>query len=104
VQYIGNDRTEDWTEFYSALFGFSALPAGERFGILPKGRILRSPCNSFYLQLIEPEPGVLDVEDDECLQRMGLGTPDVQATVAACGNVVWSSWRPRGRSSTAAAH
>ena len=82
VQYIGNDRTEDWTEFYAALFGFSALPPEERFGILPKGRILRSPDHSFYLQLIEPEPGVLDVEDDECLQRMGLGTPDVQATVA----------------------
>ena len=82
VQYIGNDRTEDWTEFYAALFGFSALPAEERFGILPKGRILRSPCQTFYLQLIEPEPGVLDVEDDECLQRMGLGTPDVRVTVA----------------------
>ncbi len=82
VQYIGNDRTDDWTEFYAALFGFTALPAEERFGILPKGRILRSPCTSFYLQLIEPEPGVLDVEDDECLQRMGLGTPDVPATVA----------------------
>ena len=82
VQYIGNDRTEDWTEFYAALFGFSALPAEQRFGILPKGRILQSPCQSFYLQLIEPEPGVLDVEDDECLQRMGLGTPDVPATVA----------------------
>ena len=49
---------------------------------MPKGRILQSPCQSFYLQLIEPEPGVLDVEDDECLQRMGLGTPDVPATVA----------------------
>jgi 4-hydroxyphenylpyruvate dioxygenase len=82
VQYIGNDRTDDWTEFYSALFGFVPLPAEERFGILPKGQILRSPCNTFYLQLIEPEPGVLDVEDDECLQRVGLGTPDVQATVA----------------------
>ena len=82
VQYIGNDRTDDWTEFYSSLFGFTALPAEERFGILPKGRILRSPCSSFYLQLIEPEPTVLDVEDDECLQRMGLGTPDVTATVA----------------------
>ena len=34
------------------------------------------------MQLIEPEPGVLDVADDECLQRMGLGTPDVPATVA----------------------
>jgi 4-hydroxyphenylpyruvate dioxygenase len=83
VQYIGNDRTEDWTEFYSALFGFTALPAEERFGILPKGRILRSPCGSFHLQLIEPEPGVLDVEDNECLQRVGLGTPDVPAAVAA---------------------
>ena len=28
------------------------------------------------------EPGVLDVEDDECLHRIGLGTPDVPATVA----------------------
>ncbi len=82
VQYIGNDRTEDWTEFYGALFGFTALPSEERFGILPKGRILKSPCHSFYLQLIEPEPGVLDVEDDECLQRLGLGTPDVPSTVA----------------------
>lgn len=82
VQYIGNYRTEDWTEFYHELFGFTALPVEERFGILPKGQILRSPCRSFYLQLIEPEPGVLDVEDDECLQRIGLGTPDVPNTVA----------------------
>ena len=83
VQYIGNDRVDDWTEFYGALFGFTALEPETRFGILPKGRILQSPCKTFYLQLIEPEPGVLDVEDDECFQRVGLGTPDVQATVAA---------------------
>lgn len=83
VQYIGNDRSDDWTEFYGALFGFTELAPDVRFGILPKGRILQSPCNTFYLQLIEPEPGVLDVEDDECLQRIGLGTPDVPATVAA---------------------
>ena len=82
VQYIGNDRTDDWTEFYGALFGFTALTSEERFGILPKGRILRSPCRRFYLQLIEPEPSVLDVEDDECFQRLGLGTPDVMSTVA----------------------
>ena len=84
VQYIGNDRTEDWTEFYRELFGFSELNAGQHFGILTKGRILRSPCaapNHFYLQLIEPELGVLDVKDDECLQRMGLGTPNVATTV-----------------------
>jgi 4-hydroxyphenylpyruvate dioxygenase len=88
VQYIGNDRSDDWTEFYHELFGFTALPPEQRFGILPKGRILRSPGAGsqgqpgFHLQLIEPEPGVLDVEDDECLQRIGLGTPDVLATVA----------------------
>jgi 4-hydroxyphenylpyruvate dioxygenase len=85
VQYIGNDRTEDWTEFYRELFGFSELPAEQRFGILPKGRILRSPCRTasrFYIQLIEPEASVLDVEDDEGLQRIGLGTADVLATVS----------------------
>jgi 4-hydroxyphenylpyruvate dioxygenase len=83
VQYIGNDRVEDWTEFYGELFGFKALPAEERHGILPKGRVLKSPCGSFYLQLIEPEPGILDVDSEESLQRVGLGTPDVLASVKA---------------------
>ena len=84
VQYIGTDRTEDWAEFYRELFGFIELPAEQRFGILPKGRILRSPCppsSRFYLQLIEPEASVLDVEGDESLQRVGLGSADVLATV-----------------------
>jgi 4-hydroxyphenylpyruvate dioxygenase len=88
VQYIGNDRTGDWAEFYRELFGFTELPARQRFGILPKGRILQSPCavqSQFYIQLIEPEAGVLDVEDDEQLQRIGLGTADVLATVAELG-------------------
>ncbi len=88
VQYIGNDRTDDWTEFYRELFGFTELPPEQRFGILPKGRILRSPCppaSRFYIQLIEPEAGVLDVEDDEGLQRVGLGTDDVLASVHALG-------------------
>ena len=83
VQYIGTDRMDDWTEFYRELFGFDELSDEERFGILPKGRILRSPCRSFYLQLIEPEPGIVDVEGEESLQRMGLGAPDVPAAVAA---------------------
>ena len=83
VQYIGNDRTEDWTEFYAELFGFKALPDEQRYGILPKGRILRSPCGSFFLQLIEPKPGIFDVEANESLQRVGLGTPDVLQTVKA---------------------
>lgn len=85
VQYIGNERTADWTEFYQALLGFEALPDAQRFGILPKGRILRSPCKGFHLQLIEPEPSVLDVEDDEHFQRLGLGCSDVAAAVASLG-------------------
>ena len=83
VQYIGNDRMGDWIEFYQELFGFTLVPVGKHFGIMTKGRMLHSPCRSFYLQLIEPEPGIVDVEDDEMLQRIGLGTPDVPATVKA---------------------
>ena len=83
VQYIGNDRMEDWTEYYAELFGFKTLPDDQRYGILPKGRVLQSPCGSFYLQLIEPEPGILDTEGEESLQRIGFGTPDVLASVAA---------------------
>ena len=83
VQYIGVERTEDWTEFYAELFGFKPLADEERFGVLPKGRVLKSPCEGFFWQLIEPEPGLLDLEGDELLQRIGIGTPDVLAAVAA---------------------
>ncbi len=83
VQYIGNDRMEDWTEFYRELFAFDVLPDDQRFGILPKGRILRSPCRSFYLQLIEPDPSGIDIDGDESLARVGLGAPDVAAAARA---------------------
>jgi len=81
VQYIGAGRTSDWSEFYSRLFGFTPLPERVRFGILPKGLLLESPCCSFYLQLIEPEPAAVDVEWEEHLQRIGLGAPDIPAAV-----------------------
>jgi 4-hydroxyphenylpyruvate dioxygenase len=86
VQYIGNERADDWTAFYAELFGLSPLPDDERFGVLPKGRVLKSPnagAGAFFLQLIEPEPGILDVEGDESLQRVAFGTSDVPAAVAA---------------------
>ncbi len=83
VQYIDAGRTQDWLDFYGRLMGFAALPRTQRFGILPKGTLIASPCGTFYLQLIEPEPGAEDYVWDEQLHRVGLGAPDVMAAVAA---------------------
>jgi len=84
VQYIGAGRRDDWVEFYTRLFGFTPLPSTVRFGIMPKGLVLQSPCRKFYLQLIDPdEPAAADVHWDEHLQRIGLGTPDVLRAVQA---------------------
>jgi 4-hydroxyphenylpyruvate dioxygenase len=95
VQHVGPGRTADWAEFYRELLGFAPVPDGQRFGILPGGRILRSPCRSFYFQLIEPAPGASDPPggpggpDHERLVRIGLGTPDViEATRALRGRGV----------------
>ena len=82
VQYIGEDRTADWVEFYSQIFGFKPLPDRVRFGIMPKGLLLQSPCRNFYLQLIEPDDTARYAPSEEHLQRIGFGTPDVLATVA----------------------
>ena len=82
VQYVGADRSADWCEFYASLFGFSVLPADQRFGILPRGNVLASPCGTFYLQLIEPDALVVD-DSSERLQRVALGAPDVPAAVKA---------------------
>ena len=82
VQYVGADRSADWCAFYGSLFGFKELPSDERFGILPRGVVLASPCGTFYLQLIEPEALVVD-DTGERLQRVAFGAPDVQAAVKA---------------------
>jgi 4-hydroxyphenylpyruvate dioxygenase len=81
VQSILGDRTADWLDFYQNLFGFSVLPRGEYFGVLPKGTLLESPCHKFYLQLIEPPPGSEDVRWEEGLVRVGLGAADVADAV-----------------------
>ncbi|MBK7334193.1 MAG: 4-hydroxyphenylpyruvate dioxygenase [Betaproteobacteria bacterium] len=83
VQYVGPDRTADWTEFYSQLMGFTPLPRQVRFGIMPSGLLLESPCRTFFLQLIEPDESARFAAMDEHLQRVGLGTPDVTAAVAS---------------------
>ncbi len=85
VQYIGPGRSNDWIAFYSELFGTELIPDEQRFGIMPKGTLLRTPAvtpsQRFMLQLIEPEVNVVDA--DERLQRIGLGVPDVLAAVKA---------------------
>jgi len=83
VQYIDAGRTADWLDFYGRLMGFQPLPQAQRFGILPKGTLIESPCRTFYMQLIEPEAGADDYVWDEKLHRVGLGAPDVMAAVKA---------------------
>jgi 4-hydroxyphenylpyruvate dioxygenase len=83
VQAILADRTDDWLDFYQALFGFTVLPRGQYFGVLPKGTLLESPCHQFYLQLIEPPDGAADIHWEEGLVRVGLGAPDIAATTRA---------------------
>ena len=81
VQSILGERTRDWLDFYESLFGFSVLPSGRYFGVLPKGTLLESPCHKFYLQLIEPPSGAEEIHWDEGLVRVGLGAPDIPAAV-----------------------
>ncbi|GAB3464745.1 4-hydroxyphenylpyruvate dioxygenase [Massilia terrae] len=83
VQSIGAGRSAEWVDFYQHLMNFRVLPEETRFGILPKGTLLQSPCEDFYLQLVEPPPGSEDVHWDEELIRIGFGTPDVGAAVRA---------------------
>ena len=82
VQYIGAGRSADWETYYEHMFDFSPIPDEQRFGILPKGKLMKSPCGSFLWQLIEPDVW-MDNEDEgpECLRRIGLGVPDVGLAV-----------------------
>lgn len=77
VQSILPGRTSDWLDFYEALFGFTALPSNQYFGVVPKGVLLESPCHKFYLQLFEPPPGEEDLPWSEELVRIGFGAPDI---------------------------
>lgn len=83
VQYIGIGRTADWVAYFDEMLGMQPIPGDQRFGILPRGTLLRSPCGLFMWQLIEPEPDAADAEGGEELHRVGIGTPDVPAAVAA---------------------
>lgn len=83
VQYIGAQRSADWLTYYEHMFDFSPIADDERFGILPKGKLMRSPCGHFLWQLVEPEPWMDAEEGEECLRRIGLGVSDVGRAVEA---------------------
>ena len=81
VQYIGAGRSADWLAYFENIFDFTFIPDDQRFGILPKGKLMKSPCGQFLWQLIEPEPWMDGDESPESLQRIGLGVADVGAAV-----------------------
>ena len=83
VQYIGAGRSADWLAYFENIFDFAFVPDDQRFGILPKGKLMKSPCGQFLWQLIEPEPWMDGDESPESLQRIGLGVADVGAAVKA---------------------
>ena len=81
VQYIGAGRSADWLAYFENIFDFTFVPDDQRFGILPKGKLMKSPCGRFLWQVIEPEPWMDGDESPESLQRVGLGVADVGAAV-----------------------
>ncbi len=82
VQYIGLGRSAEWSAFYERLFGFTDIPDEQRYGVMPAGKLMQSPCGRFKWQLVEPASPDAD-DNRERLQRMGIGAPDVQDAVAA---------------------
>jgi 4-hydroxyphenylpyruvate dioxygenase len=84
VQYIGAGRSADWLTYFEHMFDFVTMADEERFGILPKGKLMKSPCGTFLWQLIEPDPWMESGDDSpECLQRIGFGVADVGDAVQA---------------------
>ncbi|MGH1360886.1 MAG: 4-hydroxyphenylpyruvate dioxygenase [Burkholderiaceae bacterium] len=81
VQYVGADRTPDWTAYYEQMFGFASIPENQRYGILPNGSLMSSPCGQFLWQLVEPGPWPIVTDVTESLQRIGIGVPDVAVAV-----------------------
>jgi 4-hydroxyphenylpyruvate dioxygenase len=79
VQYIGPERSNDWIAFYDELFGTEVIPDEQRFGIMPKGTLLRTPAldprTASCCSWSSRNPDV--VRPTKRLQRIGLGVPDV---------------------------
>jgi 4-hydroxyphenylpyruvate dioxygenase len=75
VQYIGAGRSADWLAYFEHMFDFSFVPDDQRFGILPKGKLMKSPCGNFLWQLIEPDHGWM-----------------LTSRLSVCSASVWARW------------
>ena len=86
VQYIGADRTYDWTRVLPRAVRHRGDSRRAALRHHAGRQLLRAPAlqpaNRFMLQLIEPEAG-MSLDTSEQLQRIGLGVPDVLAAVRA---------------------
>lgn len=76
VQAVGPERTNVWTQFYGELFAFTPL-AGDPDGAASSGRVLRSPCGGFRVELVESERDRTDREVEEGWVRVVLASRDV---------------------------
>ncbi len=82
VQYIQRGETARWCDFFHQTLGFEPLPDDVRFGVMPRGALMRSSDESFFLQFVEAPEGAEDAHWQEGFTRIGLGAPDVAAAVA----------------------
>ena len=85
VQYVGMGRSVEWMAYFEHMFDFEAIPDHERYGIMPKGHLMRSPGGHFLWQLVEPDPNLeseWETGPAERLHRIGFGVPDVPHAVA----------------------
>jgi len=82
VQYLPSGDTARWRTFYEKVLGFAPLPEDVRFGVLPRGMVMKSACARFFLQFIEPPAAAEDAHWQEGFNRVALGVPDVAHAVA----------------------
>jgi 4-hydroxyphenylpyruvate dioxygenase len=89
VQYIGVDRWTTGPSFYRELFGFDA--AGRAALRHPaQGPHPAQPVPQLLPAADRARAGHADLDGEECLQRMGLGTPTCWRPWPRCASAAWT--------------
>ena len=58
------DRVGDWLDFYQTLFGFTALPVGQHFGVLPGGTLLMTERDRARLSTYDGSRSTVDFPEN----------------------------------------